>query len=141
MARFAEGTKVPVEKTRMEIEGTLKRFGASHFAYFTEPAKAVVAFRANERNIRFDLPLPTRDQIRSQDRLDRSHREKWRALLLAIKAKLSSVESKIETFEEAFYSHVVMPDGRTLYQHTSERVESIYKGEDIPLLPAPGKAA
>ena len=141
MAVFAQGTTVAVEKTRMEIEHTLKRFGASHFAYFTEPAKAVVAFRANERNIRFDLPLPTREEIRSLERLDRRHREKWRALLLAIKAKLSSVESRIETFEEAFYSHVVMPDGRTLYQHTHERVEAIYKGEDVPLLPPPGKAA
>jgi hypothetical protein len=38
-------------------------------------------------------------------------------LLLANKAKLSSVEDGIETFEDAFLAHIVMPDGTTVSQH------------------------
>jgi hypothetical protein len=34
--------------------------------------------------------------------------------VLAVKAKLISVADGIETFEEAFMAHVVMPDGRTV---------------------------
>jgi hypothetical protein len=40
MSRFAEDTKVPITKTRDEIERTLNRFGADRFAYFTESGKA-----------------------------------------------------------------------------------------------------
>jgi hypothetical protein len=55
---YAKDTEVSVEKSRAEIESILKRYGASHFAYMTEPTRAVIAFRAKDRNIRFDLPLP-----------------------------------------------------------------------------------
>jgi hypothetical protein len=68
----------------------------------------------------------------------KKNREAWRALLLCIKAKLVSVESKIETFEEAFLAHVVMPDGKTAYEHTRPRIAAMYKGGEIQaLLPAP----
>lgn len=137
MAKFAEGTRVPVVQTRAEIERTLQRFGASHFASFTGPDKASIAFRARDRNVRFDLPLPSAAKIPSPDRRDRAHRELWRALLLAIKAKLSSVESNIETFEAAFYAHIVMPTGETIYEATRERIAANYRGGNIPLLPPP----
>jgi hypothetical protein len=68
----------------------------------------------------------------------RHRRERWRALLLCVKAKLESVSSKIETFEEAFLAHVVMPDGRTVHEHTAPRIAEIAKGGELkPLLPGP----
>lgn len=110
---FAAKTKVPVDQTRAEIERTLSRYGAKSFAYFTEDGRAIIVFEASNRRIRFDLPLPKGDS----DKDAQSRRQKWRALLLCIKAKLESVEGKIETFEEAFLAHVVMPDGITIGQH------------------------
>lgn len=139
MARYAEGTRVPVSQSRAEIERILERFGASHFLYSAQAGKVTIAFRSHDRNVRFDLPLPT--QARSQEALDRATREKWRALVLAIKAKLSSVESQIETFEEAFYAHVVMGDGQTIYEATRERLAAIYGGQNVPLLPPPRAAS
>jgi hypothetical protein len=135
MTRFAEDTKVPITKTRDEIERTLARFGADRFAYFSESGKAIVLFEAQGRRIRFDLPLP---EMGSIEKNGREHRRCWRALLLSIKAKLSSVESKIETFEEAFLAHVVMPDGQTVGQHTRARIAHVYQGGEMQaLLPAP----
>jgi hypothetical protein len=59
--------------------------------------------------------------------------------LLCIKAKLEAVEAKIETFEEAFLAHVVLPDGKTVGEHALPAVAAIYKGGQLsPLLPAPG---
>lgn len=131
---FAEYTKVPVDQTKTEIERTLSRYGATRFAYFTEPGTSIIVFEAHDRRLRFDLPLPTGDS----DKDIRGQRQKWRALLLCVKAKLESVSSKIETFEEAFLAHVVMPDGLTVHQHTHGRIESAYKGGEMqPLLPAP----
>lgn len=131
---YASYTKVPVEKSRTDIEKVLKRYGATKFAYFTETSRAIIVFEANDRRIRFDLPLPEGDSEKEQ----RQRREKWRALLLCIKAKLESVESKIETFEIAFLAHIVMPDGMTVAQHAQPVISQAYKeGKMLPLLPAP----
>jgi hypothetical protein len=133
---YAATTTVSVDKSRTEIEHTLKRYGADRFAYFTEADRAIVVFEANQRRIRFDLPI-----LKAIDRKgEQLQRSRWRALLLCIKAKLESVESKIETFEEAFLAHVVLPDGLTVIQHTRERIEIAYKGGEMQaLLPAPSK--
>lgn len=131
---YAAKTKVPADQTKTEIERTLKRYGARAFAYFTEPDRAIIVFEAHERRMRFDLPLPAGET----DKEAQVVRAKWRALLLCIKAKLESVESKIETFEEAFLAHVVMPDGRTVGEHAMPRIASAYEsGEVQALLPPP----
>lgn len=134
MKVFAEKTKVSVDQSRTEVERILQRYGATRFAYFTESGKAIIVFEAKDRRLRFDLPVPTGES----DKDRQSARQKWRALLLCIKAKLESVQSGIETFEEAFLAHVVMPDGLTVLQHTHERIHLAYKGGEMtPLLPAP----
>lgn len=134
MAPYASQTKVPVDQSRAEIERTLKRYGASRFAYFTDPDRSIIMFEANDRRIRFELPLPAGESDKEQQ----VRRQKWRALLLCIKAKLESVESRIETFEEAFLAHVVMPDGRTVVEHARPRIASAYEsGEVQALLPPP----
>lgn len=136
MAPYAATTKVPVDQTRNEIERTLTRYGASRFAYFSEEGRAIIVFEAEDRRLRFDLPLPQGDS----DKIAQQRRQKWRALLLAIKSKLESVLSGIETFEEAFLAHVVMPDGITVGQHARIGIETAYKENKMQaLLPAPGK--
>jgi hypothetical protein len=97
-----------------------------------EQGRAIIVFEAHERRVRFDLQVPTAEKDGQQ------RRQRWRALLLCIKAKLESVESKIESFEEAFLAHVVMPDGVTVGTHTKGMIGTAYKtGQMVPLLPAP----
>ena len=43
---YAATTKVPVGRTKTEIERTLTRYGADRFAYFTESGKAIIVFEA-----------------------------------------------------------------------------------------------
>ncbi len=134
---YASKTKVGVDKTRNEIETTLKRYGASSFAYASEPQRATIIFEAADRRVRFELPLPPDEEKYAQAR-----RSRWRALLLCIKAKLEAVASKIETFDEAFLAHVVMPDGFTVGQHTLGPVKQAYLDKKmVPLLAAPEKPA
>jgi hypothetical protein len=130
---YADKTKVPVEQSKAEIERTLARYGADRFAYFTEAGKAIIVFEAHKRRLRFDLPLPEG----VADKEQKARRQKWRALLLCIKAKLESVASKIETFEEAFLAHVVMPDGKTVAEHAHPRIEQAYSGGEVPALLPP----
>lgn len=138
-AKYAVDTKVPINQTRSEIESALTKFGASSLAFALQPEKAIVMFECNDRRIRFDLPLPKGNTDAKTAKL---HREKWRALFLAIKAKLVSVDTEIETFEEAFLAHVVLADGSTVGQMTRPAIEQQYKtGTMTPLLGAPERKA
>lgn len=134
-AKFAVDTKVPINQTRAEIEALLTKFGASSLAFALQQDKAIIMFECNDRRVRFDLPLP---KGASDAQTGRLHREKWRALFLAIKAKLVSVDTDIETFEEAFLAHVVLADGSTVGQHARPAIEHQYKtGQMVPLLGGP----
>jgi hypothetical protein len=127
MTRYASKTKVPIDQSRLEIERTLERFGASSFAYAAKPDSAAIMFEAGGRRIRITIGFPDNE---------RERRQKWRALLLVIKAKLESVESQIETLVSAFYANIVMPDGRTVYESTREHVAVAYEtGRVQALLP------
>ena len=136
MTRYAAGTEVPVERSRVEIERTLARYGAATFVYGTTVDKAMVQFELHRRRVRFILPLPNRTERRFTHRRvnqydyagsrrtaadaerawEQACRQSWRALLLAIKAKLETVEAGIETFEEAFLAQIVLPDDTTVGQ-------------------------
>lgn len=133
---YARNTKVPVDRSRNEIETLLARYGAGKFGYLQEDGRAVIMFEAADRRLRFDLPLP----VGIKDRDAQECRRRWRALVLSIKAKLESVHSGIETFEEAFLAHVVMPDGRTVADHARLGIAAAYtSGVMQPLLPPPSQ--
>lgn len=148
---YAARTKVEVDQTRYELEKTLKRYGATSFSYGTDDERhmAAIMFRAHDRFVRFRLALPSlgdKELRRSTPNATRNavaqeERRRWRALLLAVKAKLESVESKIETFEEAFMAHVVLPDGKTAGEWLKPQLAIAYESGSMPQnllsLPAP----
>lgn len=131
---YAVKTKVSIGQTATEIEHMIMQRKATSFVKFTATDAAMIAFEMQDRRILFRLPLPksTNDQQR---------RSKWRGLLLAIKAKFESIESGIETFEDAFLAHIVTPNGLTVGEQTRPALAALYKGEPmVPLLPAPRKS-
>jgi hypothetical protein len=136
-AKYAVNTDVPAKRTRDEIETILMKFGAESFAYGTEAGSAVIMFVHADRRIRFRLPLPNESSV---DKTERRHREMWRALLLSIKAKLVSVDTGIETFEEAFLAHIMLADGQTVADAVAPSIAEQYKtGRVVPLLEGPRK--
>jgi hypothetical protein len=151
--RYAQNTSVSVEKSEGEIKNLLIRYGASQYASAWSSDKALIRFKAQNRLIQFVLPLPdpkspefiymTRKGVVRKDLGERTDewahelweqacRQRWRALALAIKAKLEAVESGIATFEEEFYAHIVLPGGKTVFQMTKENVELAYQGKKVP---------
>lgn len=154
MAHYAAKTDVSSDKSRAEIERTLMRYGATGFLYGNTQSQALVMFEMKGRRIKFLLPLPDRNARefthtpgrrlpRSAAQQDAAYeqavRQRWRALLLCIKAKLESVQSGIETFEEAFLPHIMLPNGQTVGDWMVPQIESAYRGGDMPpLLPYHG---
>lgn len=137
MAKFAEGTEVPAERSKAEIERTLTKFGADQFGYGWRDTAAVVVFRAQGRHIKFLLPMPTEADLRGMKKdgaKERETRRRWRALNLCIKAKLEAVATGIETFEESFMAHVVLPDGRTMAEAALPQIGQAYKDGKMPPL-------
>jgi hypothetical protein len=124
---YAVDTKVPVAKTRTEIETLVMKRGALDYATFTEAKGAMIAFRLKERRIVFRLPLPKPDNAQDV-------RSRWRGLLLAIKAKFESIDRGVESFDEAFLAHVMMDNGQTFGQAAIPRLKEITAG-NVPLLP------
>lgn len=152
MSRYAEETTVTSEKSRLEIERTLSRYGADQFVYGWEGPQAVIGFRAHGRIIRFRLPLPDRrakefthtpthrferSPAQAEAAYDQAVRQKWRALALVIKAKLEAVTSGIVTFEDEFLSFTMLPNGHTVSEWAQPQLEKAYaSGLMPPLLPA-----
>ena len=143
---FAEKTQVPVDRSKAEIEKVLSRYGAGQFAYGWDGNRIMVGFQMNNRSIRFVLDQPnralyskdkygyTRSAVAIQKDVDQAQRQKWRALLLVIKAKLEAVESGISEFEEEFLAHIVLPNGQTVGKWLAPQIEKVYENKKMPLL-------
>ncbi len=139
--KYAEKTPVSVDASRNDIEKTLKKYGAKSFAYATQDTRALIMFEFNGKRIRFILNLPnmndrqfthtpsrgTRRSVESQMReWEQSCRQKWRALLLVIKAKLEAVDSGISIFEEEFMANIVLPNNQTVGEYVLPQVNQCY---------------
>lgn len=139
MSKYAEHTKVPVSRSREEIDRLLARYGADQMSSGWTGSKAVVMFRAEERYVKIEMPLAikgvTRDHrnyVLSEEGAERENRRRWRALVLYIKAKLESVESEIVSFEQAFMAHVLLPNRQTVGEFMAPQIESAYGKGDMP---------
>ena len=146
--RFAANTSVPVEKSRAEIERLLMRHQCSRFSSGVDHEKHVarIQFEAHKRIIKFEILLPfaadpkyRKDRhgwIRSpsslQTLVEQEERQRWRALLLVIKAKLEAVELGIATFEDEFMAHILLPNQRTVAEIVSPLIEQAYTTGRLP---------
>lgn len=153
MARYAASTEVSTDRSLAEIQSTVRRYGATGFMTAWEHEegdhRAMVQFKAADRYVRFVLPLPdpsaeefkrtpSTRQLRSPEKRqaawEQACRQRWRALVLAIKAKLEAVEAGIATFEEEFLAHIVLPDGSTVGGHVLPRIQRAYLDGGMPRL-------
>lgn len=148
--QYAKDTTVPADRSRNEIERTLTRYGATKFMYGWDHDSAVIAFFAHGRYIRFKLPIPdrhdrqfthhsrgTRTEAAAEQVWEKAHRQRWRALLLVVKAKLEAVDAGISEFEEEFLAYIVMPDNSTLGDAIRPEVARAYESGEMPQLALP----
>lgn len=130
---FAEGTSVPVTRTKAEIEALVSKYGATRFASgWDKDNKAAISFALHGRLVRFVLQLVDDEAAKKKAPKrsnwsppaegvwrkwkDAENRRLWRCLLLAIKAKLEVVASGISAFDEEFLAHIVTAENVTVYE-------------------------
>lgn len=148
--RYASNTGVSCERTEGEIKRLVMTAGGTKFATMQEEGHAVIMFELSDRRVMFDLPLPsvtefaTRTKYKrtvkaepawSHDQWEQACRSKWRALFLAIKAKLVSVESGVESFEEAFLAQLLVPGEKKPFGVTAiKAISQAYANGKLPPL-------
>jgi hypothetical protein len=150
--KFASDTNVSVERSKAEIEATIMKYGATGLLTGWHGNHAMVQFEMKTRQLRFMLPLPDkadkrfwytparrnkRDEHGAYLEWEQACRQRWRALLLAIKAKLEAVECGISEFEQEFMANIVLPDGFTIGERILPGLPEVFRGGKMPpLLPS-----
>jgi hypothetical protein len=126
-ARYAARTRVPADRTRLEIEALMRKRGADQFFSGADKDRAILAFRIKERHMRFTLPL-------GAARSEQTVRSRWRALLLVIKARLEAIDLGIMSFEDAFLADIILPDKRTVAEVMRPQIAAAYESGTMPPL-------
>lgn len=153
---YAKGTSVTSRKSRQEIEDLLEKHRATRTYTATEESRAIVGFELEDRRVQFELALPLREdflftvrrgrkvklsEAGADQAWEQACRERWRGLVLALKAKFVSVESGVESFEEAFLAHVVLPNRQTVHRWFKAQLERSYSEDRMPPLLGAGPEA
>jgi hypothetical protein len=137
---YAAGTKVSVEKSKAELDGLLGKHGAGSRGIMHDEARAVAAviFVLEGRKYRIEVPMPTPSDVDAawkkkqppgawkwgytqvekwkRERLEQLARERWRGLVLLVKAKLEIVRMGVSSFEREFLADLLLPNGETAHQ-------------------------
>lgn len=145
MSIYAKHTSVPVDRSRAQIERVLSVYGASGFGYHWERREVAISpapvhgaktevrefasliFQVQSRRVRLDVPMPTIREAGTEAKKDAAVRQRWRAVLLVIKAKLEAVESGISTLDAEFLANIVTESGRTIGETIIPRLSEAVK--------------
>jgi hypothetical protein len=109
MSRYARRTEVPVTRSKAELEHVLLKYGCDAFVSGWNQENAMVQFSYQGRSVKVVVPYP-------KDCDEREQRQRWRILLLLVKAQLEAVECGLMKFEEAFLPWMLLKNGATVYE-------------------------
>jgi hypothetical protein len=160
MRSYAEGTSVPVEKSKAELDGLLSRYGAAQRYIGANDAtgEAQIGFTLKGRQYVLRLPLPKladfatkpapsravdqRPRARASEEQhaawEQACRERWRAFTLLVKAKLEATQILGSTVEREFLADLVLPDGDTIGRAIAPKIAEAYQSGRMPPLFGPG---
>lgn len=148
MGEYAKTTSVSTDRTIAETRKILFRYGADKFGYLEEEQRICLTFSSQNKQVRFDVPLPDRDSrdftrtptgrsrqnAAAQTAWEQACQQRYRAALLIIKAKLEATESGITTFEREFFANLMLPGGKTVFDELNRPVSQAISGSPNTLL-------
>lgn len=147
MSRYAANTSVGIEKSRLELERTVSRYGCSQFmSGWDSSGRGMIGFTANGRQVRIMVGAPLLDEFKTspagrrrtpaaqREAFDQECRRRWRAFVLVLKAKFEAVASGIASFEDEFMAYIALPNGETVGQFMRPQLEAAYASGKMPLL-------
>ena len=154
MARYAKGTGVSVERSKEEAKRLLMKYGATRYMVMDGSHVASVLFNLHERNLKINIPLPDREDEEfthttgrkkarssadSHKLWEKACRQKWRVLILLLKANLEAVEIGAVKFDEAFMPYFMTADGYTVAEKFLPTIDKTIKTGKLPKLLGTGE--
>jgi hypothetical protein len=156
MRRYAEDTKVPVARSRSEIDKLLYDWGADAIQWSDDLRQSRVTLRflwtweGHQYVARFSLQLSSAEDLRKEAIDRRTHRPsdrklealmrdrgriEHRALVLWLKAAFNAVRSGIVSAESLFLAFFEGRDGQTVGEVALPRFSGLLTGSAVRLLP------
>lgn len=145
MTSYAANTKVPIEKSRSEVQKLLRDRGATRTVFADDElhGQSVIQFEAKGRVVKFVLNMPKysskefqtdsrgrgRSGSASAKLWETACRQRWRALLLCLKGKFEAIDGGISVFDNEFLAHIVVDGGSTVGDCVIPRLDAIRSGE------------
>jgi len=142
--KYAEGTTVSVEKSQAELRQILARYKTTRFGLMEEPGRTIIVFEMSGLPFRISIDLPKKEDDvflykthagtgrktkrtpdAAYEQWERACRQKWRVMLLIIKANLEAAGMGILTPEQALMPFLVTSSGRTIMEETYPRLKEI----------------
>lgn len=147
---YAAGTQVTAEKSRVEIEKLLvKQKATQHGVGFdTERGEAIIQFTIDKRQVALRVAMPKREAFAKSrhgyyptagkvDELwQQAIRERWRGLLMVLRAKFVAIETGVESFEQAFFYWLQLPTGGTVGEVVMPKYHQAIANPQVPMLGA-----
>lgn len=130
--KYAEGTTVPVDKSKAEIERIISKRGGDmvSFGYGRDSDHCVIGFRYRGMMLRFDMHYPSYDEVSTttprrfydrdkqaalvQRNKEAEQRRLWRVMLIRIKVKLETVEENPQFWDEELLPHMLVRGGQNV---------------------------
>lgn len=123
--RYAEKTKVTVEKSQFEIKSLLSKHGATSFGMMETLETSTLVCEYKGRRLKFEIKRHKEMQ---------EYMRQWRVMLLRIKARIEEVTSKEVTVDEAFMPYIMLPNGLTVAETILPAIADTYKTGSMPQL-------
>lgn len=145
-ATYAKDTQITIEKSRQEIENTLKRYGCQEFVYGWGLNGASIGFKYKGLTVCIKVPYPTPAEVAKTDSgkmrnrgwimqaQERLFKQRYRILAKEIHLKLEAVEAGTKLAEEAFLSDIVLPAGGTIGDKILPVIQNVLETGKIPSL-------
>jgi hypothetical protein len=133
VTRYAEGTKVPVTKTRGEMQALLEQHGCSAFGWEKKPEGDSLFWALRGMQFRIEIKRPTAEQVqrivteryrRPQFRdpaedAETEYRRRWRANLMLLKTKLEFIADEDDGLFTELLPYAVLRSGQTIGESAS----------------------
>lgn len=141
MPRYAKHTAVPISRSKAQIEDTLIRYGIDEFGFGTSPRGSGILFKKDGRCYKLNVPNPNAEDFNTDNQYEQAIRQRWRILLLSIKAKLEEIEAGLVSFEDQFLAYMALPDGSTVsdFMKLPENIKRLEKTQMPKMLMGPKK--
>jgi hypothetical protein len=148
---YAEGTTVPVEKSKADLEAVIRRHGGYNVGSASLDAEGIaliyftIGMAEKLRQVRLRLPLPKASAFEAsygkhaktaQQRWEQACRERWRLLVLVVRAKLELIAAGGAALDAEFLAKIALPDGKVVLEVVADAISVAYATGRMPMLVA-----